>query len=61
MSRFPTVHDVVGNAVLAAEVGDAIHLVASRLAGSAWWNDSENDRPPLSGNRWLTVACLSGG
>jgi hypothetical protein len=39
MSRFPTVHEVVCNTVLAVQVGDAVHLVASRLAGSAWWND----------------------
>jgi hypothetical protein len=44
MSRFLAVHAVVGNAVLAAQVGDAVHLVASRPAGSAWWNDRENDR-----------------
>jgi hypothetical protein len=44
MSRFPTVHEVVRSTVLAGQVGDAVHLVASRLAGWAWWNDSENDR-----------------
>src|SRR5829696_9598382 len=44
MSRFLTVHAVVDNTVFAAQVGDAVHLVASRLAGCAWWNDCENDR-----------------
>jgi len=44
MSRFPTVHEVVCSTVLAGQVGDAVHLVASCLAGSAWWNDEENDR-----------------
>jgi hypothetical protein len=39
MSRFIAVHAVVGNAVLAVQVGGAVHLVASRLTGSAWWND----------------------
>jgi hypothetical protein len=39
MSRFLTVHAVIGNGVFAAQVGDAVHLVACRLAGSAWWND----------------------
>jgi hypothetical protein len=39
MSRCPTVHDVVRSTVLAGQVGDDVHLVASRLAGSAWWND----------------------
>jgi hypothetical protein len=59
MSRFPGVHAVVGDAVLAAQFGDAVHLVASRLAGSAWWNDCENDRrPPL---HWSPpgVPCLT--
>jgi hypothetical protein len=44
MSRFLTVCAVVGNAVVTAQVGDAVRLVASRLAGSAWWNDREHDR-----------------
>jgi hypothetical protein len=35
---------VVRSTVLAGQVGGAVHLVASRLAGSAWWNDRENDR-----------------
>jgi hypothetical protein len=39
MSRFLTVYAVMGNAIVAAQVGDAVHPVASRLPGSAWWND----------------------
>jgi hypothetical protein len=44
MSRFPTVQEVVCNTVLAGQVGTGVRLVASRLAGSAWSNDEENDR-----------------
>jgi hypothetical protein len=39
MSRFPSVHEVLRSTVLAGQIGDAVDLVASRLAGSAWWND----------------------
>jgi hypothetical protein len=44
MSRFLTVCAVMGHAVVTAQVGDAVRLVASRLAGSPWWNDQEHDR-----------------
>jgi hypothetical protein len=35
---------VVCSTVLAGQVGTGVRLVASRLAGSPWWNDEENDR-----------------
>src|SRR5918995_5561181 len=44
MSRFITVCAVVGNAVVTAQVGDAVRLVASRLVGSAWWSVCETAR-----------------
>jgi hypothetical protein len=62
MSRFPTVHDVVRSIVLAAQVSGAVHLVASRLAGSAWWNDRENDRDRSRSTRsvaWCSASIWS--
>src|SRR5215207_655382 len=44
MSRFPAVHRIAPSDILAGQVGWPVHLVASRLAGYAWWNDRENDR-----------------
>jgi hypothetical protein len=44
MSRFPTVQAMVCSTGLAGQVGTGVRLVASRLAGSAWWNDEENER-----------------
>lgn len=46
MSRFPTVQRVAVSAILTAQVGYAVRLVASRLVRCAWWNDRENDRRP---------------
>src|SRR5215203_4730055 len=44
MSRFMAVQWVAFSVIVAAQVGCPVHLVASRLAGCAWWNDRENDR-----------------
>jgi hypothetical protein len=44
MSRFLTIQRVAFSVIVAAQVGCPVHLVASRLAGCAWWNDCENDR-----------------
>jgi hypothetical protein len=54
MSRFLTVHEAARSTVLAGQVGCPVRLVASRLAGCAWWNDRENDH--LSSDRWLVSA-----
>jgi hypothetical protein len=59
MSRFLTVHEVARSAFLAGQVGDAVHLVASRLPGSPVWNDEGNDRRgyPM---RLTTVSLIHG-
>src|SRR5205809_4199989 len=44
MSRFTVVHRIAPRAVLAGQVDCPVRLVASRLAGCAWWNDCETAR-----------------
>ena len=39
MSRFLAVWRVEFSVIVAAQVGCPVHLVASHLAGCAWWND----------------------
>jgi hypothetical protein len=47
MSRFMAVQWVAFRVIVAAQAGCPVHLVASRLAGCAWWNDCENDRSDI--------------
>jgi hypothetical protein len=51
MSRFAAVHRIAFSVVHAGQVGSPVRLVTSCLAGSAWWNDRENDRYRLPA-RW---------
>lgn len=44
MSRFAAVHRIAPSDILAGQVSWPVRLVASRLAGCAWWNAPENDR-----------------
>jgi hypothetical protein len=41
MSRFAAVHRVPPSDIVAGQVGWPVRLVASRLAGYAWWNVCE--------------------